>query len=45
MRGMICSATADGIASKTMLKQPASWSATASRATRAAASALRPWAR
>ena len=44
IRGMIASDTAAGIASKTMAKQPASWSATASRATRAAASAVRPWA-
>ena len=43
--GMIAAATVDGIASKTMLKQPASCSASASRATFAAASALRPWAR
>ena len=37
-------ATALGIASKTIAKQPASWSARASSATRSAASALRPCA-
>jgi hypothetical protein len=44
MRGMSSSATADGIASKTTAKQPASCSATASRTIRSAATALRPWA-
>ena len=42
--GMIASVTALGIASKTIAKQPASWSASASRRTRSAASALRPCA-
>src|SRR5919197_290081 len=41
MRGMSSSATAEGIASKTIEKHPASWSASASRAIRAAAAALR----
>ena len=45
MRGMTRSATADGIASKTIEKHPASWSASASRAMRAAAPAVRPCAR
>jgi hypothetical protein len=44
IRGMIASATAAGIASNTIAKQPASWSASASRATRPAASAVRPCA-
>jgi len=43
--GMISAATALGIASKTIEKHPASWSASASRAMRAAACPVRPWAR
>ena len=43
--GMISAATALGIASKTIEKHPASWSASASRAIRAAAWPVRPWAR
>ena len=46
MRAMSSSATAAGIASKTIEKQPASWSASASRGDRQRArSAVRPWAR
>ena len=45
IRGMISSATAAGIASKTIEKQPASCSASASRATCERRSAVRPWAR
>ena len=42
---MSSSATSEGIASKTIEKQPAACSATASAATRAAPAALRPCAR
>ena len=42
--GMTSAETADGIASKTIEKQPASCSASASRAIRAASVALRPCA-
>ena len=42
---MIASVTSAGIASKTMLKQPASCSASASSKTCLARAAVRPWAR
>jgi hypothetical protein len=45
MNSMITSVTSLGIASKTIAKQPASCSASASSSTALARAAVRPWAR